>query len=68
MTLTDFHEILAVHVRRAGGCTAFAKQIGMSPAMVSGATRGTKKPSKAILDAIGYERVVVYQPKQKWEP
>ena len=68
MVITDFHEILAVHVRRAGGCVAFAKQIGISPAMVSGVTRGKKTPSKLILDAIGYERVVTYQPKQKWEP
>lgn len=68
MHLTDFNEILAVHVRRAGGCVKFAHQVGLSPAMVSAVTRGHKPPSKPILDAIGYERVVEYRPKQKWEP
>lgn len=43
----------------------FARKHGLSPSFVSDVLTGRRDPSKAILDAVGLERVVTYRRKEK---
>jgi DNA-binding transcriptional regulator YdaS (Cro superfamily) len=51
----------AVHA--AGSQKAFADAKGLSVAYVNDVVRERKMPSKAILDAVGLERVTLYRRK-----
>lgn len=42
---------------------AWAKKHGLSPAYVSDVINGRREPGKAILEALGLERVVSYRVK-----
>lgn len=42
---------------------AWAKKHGLSPAYVSDVINGRRDPGKAILEALGLERVVTYRVK-----
>jgi DNA-binding transcriptional regulator YdaS (Cro superfamily) len=43
---------------KAGGQKVYAAMIGVSEAVLSLFTSGARKPSKHLLNALGYERVV----------
>ncbi len=49
------------YVRQTHAAAAF----GVSPAFLSGVLKGKKKPTKAILDDAGIERIDVYQFKEQ---
>ncbi len=42
-----------------GNQSAYAEHLGISDAMVSSVVNGKKKPSKVILEDLGYEKVRV---------
>ena len=42
---------------------AFAKEFGFSPQYLGDVLNGRRDPGEKILDAVGYERVVTYRPK-----
>jgi transcriptional regulator with XRE-family HTH domain len=48
-----------------GSQLAFARKHGLSPAYISDVLTGRRDPSKAILDAVGLERVVTYRKKDR---
>lgn len=41
---------------------AWAKDHGISPGYVSDVIQGRREPGKAMLKALGWERVVIYRP------
>lgn len=48
----------------AGGQRALARRLGVSMAFINAALKGRARPSGAILDALGLERVMAYREKQ----
>lgn len=44
-----------------GSRSAWAEENGLSPAYVSDVLNGRRDPSRAILTALGYERVMMYR-------
>ena len=55
--------VIAKAIDRAGSQSAFAEANDMSAQYVNDVVRGRKEPSRAILDAVGLERVVMYRRK-----
>ena len=45
---------------------AFASSANCSPALMSKVLNGEREPGPKILDELGLEKVVTYQPKKKW--
>lgn len=66
--MTQTHEVdelavrfdLITKVKKAGGQTAFARQHGIDRYEVNVACRGTRSPSLAVLNALGYRKVTRY--------
>ena len=50
-------------IRLLGSQKAAAKRWGISPQYLHDVINGRRQPGKSVCDALGFERVVVYQPK-----
>ena len=65
----EFYEVTTVTARlgrlcnKMGGQSSFAKAHGISTAYVNDILQGRRDPGKKILDAIGFEKRVIYVPK-----
>ena len=55
-------EMLRSRVGWKGG-SKFAASLGVSPAFVSNVLTGQKRPTQAMLDLIGVEKVTIYRKK-----
>lgn len=66
MTLTEHDVIdrLREAIRVAGSQRAFGRQHGISTQYINDVLRERREPGQKILDAIGVEKVVRYQPKE----
>lgn len=60
-------EALQAAISAEGSRARFARKHGMSPTFVADVVHGRKDTSKAILLALGLEKVVVYRRKPKVE-
>lgn len=47
------------------GQAAWARAHGISPAYVNDVLHGRRDPGPKILDAIGFEKMITYRPKDK---
>lgn len=63
MSQDEFIEFLRNHIAEHGTQQDFAERIGVTPAYVSDVLRGQRKPGKKLLDAMGFERIEMYQRK-----
>lgn len=52
-------------IEKVGTQKDFAGKHGLSPAYISDTLTGRRDPSPAILDALGFERIVIYRKKEK---
>lgn len=59
--------VIAMLKGRQGGLSdcAYAKTLGVSRQFMSDVLRGTRGPSKELLESIGLERRIVYQKKRR---
>ena len=55
---SDFREVVKMRLARIGSLRQAAKEWGLSPSYLSDFLNGRRGPGKAILTAIGYEKVV----------
>jgi DNA-binding phage protein len=55
MKTDDVRKLLRAEVKRQGGEAKFARQIGVSLALVYAVLNGTREPRGRILDALGLE-------------
>lgn len=56
---------LQVRANKLGGQKQLAKELGISPQYLSDVMTGKSEPGPAILEALGYERVVLYKESGK---
>jgi DNA-binding transcriptional regulator YdaS (Cro superfamily) len=56
--MADVYGRIRTAVRKAGSQRAFAQQVGVSDAFVSGVLNGARPPTDAILRQVGIKRVV----------
>jgi hypothetical protein len=63
LTELDVMERLRAAISAAGLQRAFADQHKISLQYVNDVTRGRREPGQKILDALGIERIVIYQEK-----
>lgn len=61
----DVTEELRRRLATAGTQKALADQLGISQPFLCQVINGQREPGKALLDTLGLERVVIYQPKQE---
>lgn len=61
MTHSNFLKRLQIAVAQAGSQTALAKQLGISPSLVSMVLAQRWEPPPKLLRAMGYRRVVSYE-------
>lgn len=64
MTGRLFHMKLKGMVYEAGSQKAFAKAHGISEQFLHDILAGRREPGKKLLDAMGWERIITYQPKR----
>lgn len=60
MTLQEVRKVLKEDCERSGCQAAWGMKHGISPGYVSDVLVGRRKPGRAILKALGIERVVTY--------
>lgn len=65
MNVQQIRDKLTRRVNRDGGQSEFARSIGTSPGYVNDVLSGRRDPGDKILNALGLERVTVYQRKRK---
>jgi len=65
MTEDKAIELLASACAQAGGQSAWAKRAGVSQQYVQDVLKRRRAPGKAILDALGLERVVTYRKRKE---
>lgn len=58
-------DLLKEQVRRAGSQNNWAVQHGLSGAYVNDVLHGRRDPADRLLDALGYEKYVVYRRVKK---
>lgn len=65
MTADGVREALwrEILVEMSGGISGWAKRRGISPAYVTDVLHGRREPGKKICDALGFRRVIAYEPK-----
>ncbi|MBK1656859.1 transcriptional regulator [Paracraurococcus ruber] len=59
MRPVEVYALLRKRIREAGGPSAFARQAGVSPQLVSDADCGRRFPGPSLLAALGLRRVEV---------
>lgn len=57
-------KLVSKAIEKEGSQKAFAQKHALSPAFVNDITQGRRELSKAILDAVGLERVTLYRRKE----
>lgn len=57
----DIVRALEKRITELGSAKAFAAELGVSAAYISMVRVGTKRPSRKILKALGFERRVTYK-------
>jgi hypothetical protein len=57
MTEEEFRDVMREECKRHGGASAWAAALGVTPAFVSLALAGKRRPGRVILEAMGYERI-----------
>jgi hypothetical protein len=60
-------QILRERICRSGGSTQYARQLGVSCAFISALLKGKKYVSGAVLQDLGYERVISFRQVQTSE-
>ena len=65
LTETQVIERLRAACEAAGSQRAFAQAHQFTPAYVHDVLHGRRPPADRILDALGLERVVIYQEKER---
>lgn len=63
LDITDILAQLAKSIATAGSQAKWCAEQGVSPAYVSDVLNGRRDPGKKILDALGYDAVTCYRPK-----
>lgn len=63
MRLSEVLALLSRHCEAAGSRAAWAKAHGVSATYVSDVLGGRREPGVSILDALGLEKRVTYEPK-----
>jgi hypothetical protein len=58
MTTDDVRQLLRDKVTEAGTAVEWARGANVSPAYVGDVLKGSKEPGRAILSALGLERVM----------
>lgn len=61
ITRDELIDLIRVAVKSAGSQRALARQWEVAPAYITDLLHGLRDPGPKILDALGYERVVLYQ-------
>ena len=61
LNLREVVELIRDEVHKAGSQSSWARQIGARQSDISNALGGRRLPVKAILDAIGLEKVIAYE-------
>lgn len=64
MNKAEFMEYLQQLVTEAGSQKDLANRLKISTPYLNDILNGRRDPSKKILNALGFEEVVTYQPKQ----
>jgi hypothetical protein len=62
--MKDIRPMLRRMASRLGTQTALAYQLGIHPAYLNDVLNGRRDPGPAILEPLGYERVVIYRRKR----
>jgi DNA-binding transcriptional regulator YdaS (Cro superfamily) len=61
LSLREVVELIRAEVRKAGSQSHWARRIGARQSDINNALGGRRLPVKAILDAIGLQKVVAYE-------
>lgn len=61
MNIDEFIEYLKSRVAEHGTQRKYAESLGVSEAYLSDILNGRREPGKRLLDAVGFERVVLYR-------
>lgn len=61
ITHDELVALIRAAVKEAGSQRALARQWSVAPAYVTDLLRGLRDPGPKILEAMGYERVVLYR-------
>ncbi len=59
LTTPEIVGLLSAEIKTLGSNAEFARAHGISPQFVGDVLAGRRRPSKAILDALGLERVTI---------
>lgn len=62
MSPAEFLEYLSKEVTAAGGQTLYAVKVGISKQYLNDILKGRKEPGMKLLKAIGYKKIVTYEP------
>lgn len=65
MTRDELTTLIRAAVKDAGSQRALARKWDVSPSYVTDLLRGLRDPGPTILDAMGLERIIMYQEKPK---
>jgi DNA-binding phage protein len=62
MSPAEFLEYLSKEVAAAGGQTLYAVHVGISKQYLNDILKGRKEPGMKLLKAIGFKKIVTYEP------
>ena len=62
-TLNELLALIAARVKAAGGQEAFAILAGVSQGYINDILKGKRAPGEKVLQAVGYRKVVLYEPE-----
>jgi transcriptional regulator with XRE-family HTH domain len=62
MSQAEFLEYLSKEVAAVGGQTLYAVKVGISKQYLNDILKGRKEPGMKLLKAIGYKKIVTYEP------
>lgn len=62
ITMPELRQALVQACERAGGQAAWSRQVGFSPAYVSELVNGSREPSEAVANALGFFRHITFTP------
>jgi hypothetical protein len=63
ITRDELIDLIRTAVKAAGSQRALARQWDVAPAYITDLLHGLRDPGPKVLEAMGYERIVVYRKK-----
>jgi len=61
ISIAEVREMIQRKIAQAGSQSAWARQFGFEPSLVSNVMTGTRLPTKQILKALSLKKVVMYE-------